>query len=61
MNVIGLHTSFNSMSHDPNVALISDGKLIYAAEEERFLRYKTSSGRFQSMHSKPLNTNQAKN
>ena len=46
MNVIGFHCSFNSKTHDPNVALLQQGRLTYAAEEERFLRYKTASGRF---------------
>jgi len=46
MKILGLHASFNSKTHDPAVALFIDGLLVFAAEEERFLRYKTSSGRF---------------
>jgi carbamoyltransferase len=46
MKILGLHASFNSKTHDPSIALIDNGELLFAAEEERYLRYKTSSGRF---------------
>ena len=46
MRILGIHTSFNSKTHDPSIAVFEDGELIFAAEEERFLRYKTASGRF---------------
>ena len=46
VKVLGIHASFDCKGHDPSVALIDDGKLTFAAEEERYLRYKTSSGRF---------------
>ena len=46
MKVLGLHASFNSKTHDPGVALFINNELVFAAEEERYLRYKTSSGRF---------------
>ena len=46
MNIIGLHTSFNSKTHDPSVALIVDGQLVFAIEEERLNRIKTSMGYF---------------
>ena len=46
MIVIGIHTSFNSKTHDPSVALMVDGKLIFALEEERLNRIKTSIGHF---------------
>ena len=46
MRILGLHASFHGKTHDPSIALLEDGKLLFAAEEERYLRYKTSSGRF---------------
>ena len=48
MKVLGIHASFNSKTHDPNIALLEDNKIIFAAEEERFLRYKSSSEGSQS-------------
>ncbi|WP_115071201.1 carbamoyltransferase C-terminal domain-containing protein [Synechococcus sp. UW179B] len=46
MKILGIHASFNSKTHDPNIALLDNNTIVFAAEEERFLRYKSSSGRF---------------
>ena len=37
MNILGLS---GSLTHDPSAALFIDGRLVAAAEEERFLRDK---------------------
>ena len=42
LTVIGLS---GAVSHDPSAALYIDGKLVAAAEEERFLRDKHAKGR----------------
>ena len=44
MNVLGVHSSFAATSHDSSAALVSDGRVISANEEERFPRRKTSVG-----------------
>jgi len=47
MKILGIHASFNSKTHDPSVALLDTFTgFQFASEEERYLRYKTSSGRF---------------
>ncbi len=46
MNILGLHTAFQTHVHDPSACLISDGELIAAYEEERLNRIKTSPGLF---------------
>lgn len=43
MIVLGIHTSFNSVTHDPSACLIINGKIVFAAEEEKFIRIKTAS------------------
>ena len=40
MNILGIHTSYNALSHDPSASLIVDGKVITAIEEERLNRIK---------------------
>lgn len=42
MNILGLS---GAVSHDPSAALLVDGELVAAAEEERFLRDKHAKGR----------------
>lgn len=46
MNILGLHASYNALSHDPSAALMVDGETIAAIEEERLNRIKTSSAHF---------------
>ena len=52
--VIGIHAPFGSHVHDPSVAVVKDGKLLFALEEERLNRFKTSPGLFQNMLLKKL-------
>ena len=42
MLILGLHVSFNGFSHDSSAAIIKNGKVIAATEEERFNRLKSS-------------------
>ena len=42
LTILGLS---GSLSHDPSAALYIDGRLVAAAEEERFLRDKHAKGR----------------
>lgn len=44
--VLGVHGSFNSLTHDPSACLAVNGELVAAVEEERLNRNKTSSGFF---------------
>ena len=44
--VLGLHPALSAHIHDPSVALVIDGKLEFAIEEERLNRVKTSLGLF---------------
>lgn len=44
--VLGVHAPFSSHVHDPSVALVRDGRLLFAVEEERLNRFKTSPGIF---------------
>ena len=46
MIVLGLHSSFNAHNHDPSAALMINGKIVSAMEEERFNRVKTSLAYF---------------
>tara|TARA_Y100001970_G_scaffold258688_1_gene338845 strand:- start:9064 stop:10680 length:1617 start_codon:yes stop_codon:yes gene_type:complete len=46
MIILGIHSSLTANSHDPSITLIKNGKLIFALEEERVNRNKTSNGRF---------------
>ena len=46
MNILGLHASFNSHTHDPSACVISEGSVQFAIEEERLTRNKTASGQF---------------
>lgn len=46
MIVLGLHASFNALSHDPSAALVVNGELVAAYEEERLNRIKTSASFF---------------
>ena len=45
MVILGICGGIRSGHHDPAAALYRDGKLVAAAEEERFLRIKHSEGR----------------
>jgi predicted NodU family carbamoyl transferase len=38
MNILGVYPA--TIGHDSNAALVKDGKLVAAAEEERFTRVK---------------------
>ena len=42
MKILGLHVSFTGFAHDSSAALIDNGKIIAAVEEERFNRHKSS-------------------
>lgn len=44
--ILGIHAPFSSHVHDPSVALVSDGQVLFALEEERLNRFKTSPGIF---------------
>lgn len=44
MRILGVHSSFTATAHDSSAALVNDGSLIAANEEERFSRRKTSIG-----------------
>lgn len=46
MNILGIHTSYTSTTHDPSACLMMNGVVIAAIEEERLNRIKTSSGFF---------------
>jgi carbamoyltransferase len=42
--VLGLHSGFFLGQHDPSAALVVDGEIVAACEEERFLRVKSPCG-----------------
>jgi len=44
MYALGIHGNFGKSSHDAAAVLIKDNKIIAAAEEERFVRYKHAVG-----------------
>lgn len=44
MNILGLHSSFTSRSHDSSASILSDGKVAACVEEERLNRKKSSLG-----------------
>lgn len=44
MYILGIHGSFGKANHDPAAVLIQNNKIIAAAEEERFVRYKHGIG-----------------
>ena len=46
MIVLGIHSSYNSKIHDPSACIFIDGKLLFAIEEERLNRNKSSIGHF---------------
>ena len=46
MIILGLHAAFSSHVHDPSAALVVDGRLVAAYEEERLNRFKSSPGLF---------------
>ena len=46
MHTLGIHASFSANTHDPAVALVRDGKLLFSLEEERLSRTKTSVALF---------------
>jgi carbamoyltransferase len=46
MHTLGIHASFSANTHDPAVALVGDGKLLFSLEEERLSRTKTSVALF---------------
>jgi len=43
MNILGIHSSYTALSHDPSASLMVDGRVVAAIEEERLNRIKTSS------------------
>lgn len=47
MLYLGVNPCIEGMNyHDPSVALVSGNEILFAAEEERFNRIKSSPGRF---------------
>jgi carbamoyltransferase len=46
MIVLGIHAALTAKSHEPSAALLIDGRLVGAIEEERLNRIKTSIGFF---------------
>ena len=44
--ILGINACFTSNHHDPSVSLFRDGEPIFALEEERLTRIKTSAGLF---------------
>jgi carbamoyltransferase len=44
MYVLGLHGNLGKAEHDPAAVLLNDGRIVAAAEEERFARYKHAVG-----------------
>jgi carbamoyltransferase len=44
MYVLGLHGNLGRAEHDPAAVLLHDGRIVAAAEEERFVRYKHAVG-----------------
>jgi len=48
MKILGVNACFTANHHDPSAALIVDGKVVVAIEEERLNRVKTSIGLFPS-------------
>jgi carbamoyltransferase len=44
MYVLGLHGNLGKAEHDPAAVLLHDGRIVAAAEEERFVRYKHAVG-----------------
>jgi carbamoyltransferase len=44
MNVLGLYGCVTMGEHDPAAALVCDGRIVAACEEERFLRVKSPAG-----------------
>ena len=46
MKILGLNTCFTSNHHDPSAALLVNGELLAAVEEERLNRIKGSLGYF---------------
>lgn len=44
MNILGLHSGATINQHDPGAALVCDGVLVAACEEERLLRIKSPRG-----------------
>jgi len=44
--ILGIHAPFSSHVHDPSIALVVDGQVLFALEEERLNRFKTSPGIF---------------
>jgi carbamoyltransferase len=45
MMILGVHSGFSLGQHDPAAALVVDGRLVGACEEERFVRVKSPRGR----------------
>ena len=46
VNVLGIHAAFTARSHDSSCALVIDGEVVFATEEERLSRRKSSVGYF---------------
>ena len=44
MNILGLHSSFTSRSHDSSASILINGEVIACVEEERINRKKSSLG-----------------
>lgn len=48
MKILGINACFTANHHDPSAALVIDGKVVMAIDEERLNRIKTSIGLFPS-------------
>ncbi len=44
MKILGIHGGATSLQHGVSAALIINGKIVAAAEEERFVRFKGAFG-----------------
>ena len=43
MIILGIHSSYTGTTHDPSACLIINGRVVAAAEEEKFIRVKSAS------------------
>lgn len=46
MRILGIHSSFTGLSHDPSACMLTRAGISVAVEEERLLRQKSGNGRF---------------
>src|SRR5262245_39107391 len=44
MRILGIHGGVNQLHHEPSAALLIDGQVVAAMEEERFIRNKNALG-----------------